>query len=447
MKETTRAIKEWGRFKKVPAILLSILLLIILVIAILFAVPLNGKDSFKIGKSNYDFYWVSKSIKLGLDLKGGMYALYEADLSNFKNAEERTSAMDGTISNLQSLLFAEGYTEATVIKQGEKNIRVEVPSIDNTEHLMNIIGEPATLEFKDEKGNIIIKGGEDLKKASESLHEGAYVISLEFNDKGKEKFAKATSENIGKIISIYINGQEILKPKVNSAITDGRAIITGQYDYNTAKDLATKINAGTFAVKLTPTSSATITPTLGQNALKYGLMASAIGIALVIIFMIVFYKGLGLASSLALIIYAVLTVYFLALVPWVQLTLPSIAGVILSIGMAVDASIIIFERIKDEKLLGGVGKGISSSVQYGFRKSLPAILDSNITTILGCIVMIIFGAAAIKSFAITLLIGIILSMFTALFVTRLIIKIMLSFNNENETFYGLGVQEVQIDEK
>ncbi len=443
-----RQSKEWGQFKKSTAIVISVIMSVIVILAILFAIPLNGKDSFQIGKSNYDFKWVSKSIKLGLDLEGGMYALYEADLSKLASSEEKNNAMDGTISNLQAMLFSEGYTEATVTKQGENNIRVEVPSIENTEHLMTIIGEPATLEFKDPEGNVIIEGNKHLKNAEEILHKGAYVISLEFNEEGRDRFATATKNNIGKTISIYINGQEILKHiEVKSAIPEGRAIITGNYDYNTAKDLATKINAGTFAVKLDVISTANITPTLGQNALKYGLIASAIGIAVIILFMIFFYRGLGLAALFALIIYSVLTIYFLAIVPWVQLTLPSIAGVILSIGMAVDANIIIFERIKEEKLLGKIGKGISTSVQYGFNKSLPAILDGNITTLLGCIVMIIFGSTAIKSFGITLLIGILLSMFSALIITRLIIKIMLSFNDENDAFYGLELKEVTVNEK
>lgn len=442
-----RQSKEWGQFKKSTAIVISVIMSVIVILAILFAIPLNGKDSFQIGKSNYDFKWVSKSIKLGLDLEGGMYALYEADLSKLASSEEKNNAMDGTISNLQAMLFSEGYTEATVTKQGENNIRVEVPSIENTEHLMTIIGEPATLEFKDPEGNVIIEGNKHLKNAAETLHEGAYVISLEFNEEGRDRFATATKNNIGKTISIYINGKENLKLNVNDPIPEGRAIIKGNYDYNTAKDLATKINAGTFAVKLDVISTANITPTLGQNALKYGLIASAIGIAVIILFMIFFYRGLGLAALFALIIYSVLTIYFLAIVPWVQLTLPSIAGVILSIGMAVDANIIIFERIKEEKLLGKIGKGISTSVQYGFNKSLPAILDGNITTLLGCIVMIIFGSTAIKSFGITLLIGILLSMFSALIITRLIIKIMLSFNDENDAFYGLELKEVTVNEK
>ena len=435
-----------GSNSKSTAIVISVIMSVIVILAILFAIPLNGKDSFQIGKSNYDFKWVSKSIKLGLDLEGGMYALYEADLSKLASSEEKQCYGWNNI-NLQAMLFSEGYTEATVTKQGENNIRVEVPSIENTEHLMTIIGEPATLEFKDPEGNVIIEGNKHLKNAAETLHEGAYVISLEFNEEGRDRFATATKNNIGKTISIYINGQEILKPTVNAAITEGRAIITGNYDYNTAKDLATKINAGTFAVKLDVISTANITPTLGQNALKYGLIASAIGIAVIILFMIFFYRGLGLAASFALIIYSVLTIYFLAIVPWVQLTLPSIAGVILSIGMAVDANIIIFERIKEEKLLGKIGKGISTSVQYGFNKSLPAILDGNITTLLGCIVMIIFGSTAIKSFGITLLIGILLSMFSAFIITRLIIKIMLSFNDENDAFYGLELKEVTVNEK
>lgn len=440
-KSSEKQIKEWYVFSQKTAIIISIVIFLIISTLAVFIFPLNGDDSFKLGKSNYDFVWVAKSIKLGLDVEGGMYAVYEADITDFDSEQEAEIAMNGTMSNLESLLFNEGYTEATVTKQGRNQIRVEVPSVEDTDHLISLLGEPAVLEFKDSEGKVLIKGGQHLQRATAMLYEGQYVISLKFNELGTEAFAKATEANVGKTISIHINGEQVMAPTVNSVIPDGNAIISGNYTYQTANDMATKINAGTFAVKLSPISTASISPTLGQNALKYSIIAGAIGLAIILVFLILFYRGMGLAASLALLTYSVILIYFLALVPWVQLTLPSIAGIILSIGMAVDANVIIFERIKEEKKLGGIGKGIPSSVQKGFTKALPAILDGNITTILGTIVMIIFGATSIKSFGITLLIGILLSMFTAIFITKLFLNILLSFNSENETFYALSFKE------
>lgn len=430
---------------KTKSIIIIVILAIVIVGMMLMIFPLNGEDSFAIGNTNYDFKWVSKAIKLGLDLEGGMYAVYEADLSEFGSQEEADAAMQGTMANLESLLFSKGYTEATVTKQGNDQIRVEVPSVEDTESLMALLGDPAELEFRDESGNVLIEGSKHLESATATLYEGSYAISLQFNDEGTAEFATATTNNIGKKISIFINDQEVMAPTVNTAITDGKAIITGQYDYKTANEYAIKINAGTFAVKLSPIQTSTISPTLGENALKYGIMAGLIGLAVVMLIMIIRYRGLGIASAFALVIYTVLLIYALAIVPWVQLTLPSIAGVILSIGMAVDANVIIFERIRDERRF--MGKAIPSAVNTGFKKAIIAIIDSNVTTILGSIVMIIFGATAIKSFAITLLIGVLLSMFTAIFITRLLVKIELSFNDTNDLFYALKVEEGVEEEK
>ncbi len=405
--------------------------------------PLNGKDSFEIGNSNYDFYWVSKSIKLGLDLEGGMYVVYAMDLEDI-DPDQRDSAVEGTISNLEALLFSKGYTEATVTRQGNDKLRVEIPSVDDTESLMALLGEPADLQFKDENGNVVIEGGKHLEDASAVLYDASYAISLKFNDEGTAAFATATSANVGKKISIYINGEEIMAPTVNTAITDGNAVITGNYTQQQANDMAIKLKAGTFAVKLSPEENSTISATLGQDALKTSLLAGVIGLAIIVLLIVAIYRLNGLVAAGALLIYTVIMFYALAIVPWVQLTLPSIAGIILSIGMAVDANVIIFERIKDERLNGG--KSIRSSVQIGFKKALGAILDGNITTILGAIIMIIFGATSIKSFGITLLIGIIISLFTALFVSRLLVNICLSFNEENDALYGLRRRSVDLEE-
>ena len=428
---------------KVKAIIISVILAVVIIGLALLIFPLNGQDSFAIGKSNYDFYWISKSIKLGLDLEGGMYVVYSMDLDDI-DADERDAAVSGTISNLEALLSSKGYTEATVTRQDNNKLRVEVPSVEDTESLMALLGEPAELEFRDEEGNVLIEGGKHLEDASAVLYDASYAISLKFNSEGTEAFATATSNNVGKTIAIYINGEEVMAPTVNAAITDGNAVITVNYTQQQASDMAIKLKAGTFAVKLTPEQNSTISATLGQNALSISLMAGAIGLGIIILIMFLIYRGMGIVSCASLIIYTVITFYALALVPWVQLTLPSIAGVILSIGMAVDANVIIFERIKEERLYGG--KSIRTSVDNGFKKASAAIIDGNVTTILGAIVMIIFGASSIVGFGVTLLIGIVISMFNALVVSRLLFNICLAFNEESDAFYGLRSKKLDLEE-
>jgi len=422
---------------KKKAIIILACVTVFIILAALIIIPLNGKDNFKIGKSNYDFYWVSKAIKLGLDLEGGMYAEYLADL---EGVDDPPGAINGAMSNLSSLLFSKGYTEAVVTKVGNDGIRVEVPSVEDTEALMALIGKPAKLEFKDENGEVLIEGNKHLDKANAALQNGQYVIELKFNRAGTEAFAKATEANLNKEISIFIDDAEIMSPRVNSVISDGKAIIEGKYSQTYAEETATKINSGALGVKLSLVNSETISPTLGSEALKYGIIAGAIGILFVIIFMSVIYRGLGLCASLALLIYTEILVILLAIVPWVQLTLPGIAGIILSIGMAVDANVVVFERIKDEMKSGK--RTIQSAVNTGFKKAIVAILDANITTIMGALVMMFVGATAVKSFAITLFIGILVSMFTALFVTRFILRAVLTLQPE-ERFYGLAAKEVK----
>ena len=429
--------------KRKSIIFLTIIAVFIIGLALLI-IPLNGKESFQIGNTNYDYYWISTAIKQGLDLKGGMYAEYRANTEGISNPDK---AIDGAISNLESLLFSRGYTEAIVTKQGTNEIRVEVPDIQDTEALMALIGKPATLEFKDKEGTLWVEGSKHLEDAAVAQQEGQYVISLQFNKAGTEAFAKATehvyNNTDDKILQIYIDGEVFMEPKVNGVISDGRAVITSQEfaaSYDKANEYAVKIKAGASEVKLTLLRSETISPSLGDEALMNNIIAAAIGLMLIYALMIWLYRVFGACASIALLIYVELLVVALAIVPWVQLTLPGIAGVILSIGMAVDANVIIFERIKETRTIGN--RSIPSSVKTGFQKALIAILDSNITTIIGAIVMMIFGSTAIKSFAITLLIGIIISMFTAIFVTRLLINCFLALNDESDVMYGLRKREV-----
>ncbi len=427
---------------KTKAIIVLVIIGVIMITLGLFMFPLNGQDSFAIGNSDFDFYWISKAISLGLDLEGGMYAEYSAKLQD--GGEVTDSDIQGAIVNLEELLYSKGYSEAIVSKLGTNQVRVEVPNIEDTSELMKLIGQSATLEFRDEEGNVLIRGNEHLKDSYVAMNDATYVIKLEFNALGTKAFADATEANMGKTISIFIDDKEVMSPKVNSVITDGNAIIEGNYTYEQANEHAVRIRAGISNVKLTLQRSETISPTLGSEALTLAVIAAAIGVALICIFMIAIYRGLGLASAIGLIAYVEMLIFFLAVVPWVQLTLTGIAGVILSIGMAVDANVIIFEQIKEDKMFGN--KLIPSAVQSGFKKSFVTILDSNITTILSAIVMLAIGSTAIKSFALTLFIGIVLSLFFAVFLTRTLVNCLLAFDDENERFYGLkvkGVQDVQ----
>ncbi|MFI3228648.1 MAG: protein translocase subunit SecD [Bacillota bacterium] len=423
------------------SIIIIVLIAVLIIGAALMIIPLNSDGYVQIGDSNYDFYWVASCIDLGLDLKGGVYAIFEADLTEFDDADTADAAMEGTIANLSSLLFSKGYTEASVTRYGDSNIRVEVPAVSDTDELMALLGEPAELEFQDSDGNVLLEGAKHLESATAVYYDGSYAISLTFNDEGTELFAQATEDNLDSTISIYINGELIMSPTVNSTITDGEAVITGGYTYAEANELAVQLQAGAFEVSLTVQQVSTISATLGEDALTYAILAGIIGLAVVGILMLIIYRGFGVTAVFALIIYTELMMFALALVPWVQLTLPGIAGVILSIGMAVDANVIIFERIKDE--MRASHKSINSAVKGGFKKALTTIVDANVTTIIGSIVMIIFGSTTIQSFAITLLIGIILSMFTAIVITRLLINISLSFNEDNELYYGLVFKEVE----
>lgn len=433
------ACYNWRQLvSKTKSIIILVLIGIMMITLALFMFPLNGKDYFQIGKSDYDFYWISKAISLGLDLEGGMYAEYSAKLQDGTDATE--SDINGAMINLEDLLYSKGYSEASVTKLGTNTIRVEVPNIEDTSELMKLIGQSATLEFKDENGNLLITGTDHLKDCYVAMNDAAYVIKLEFNELGTKAFAQATSDNLNKKISIYIDDEEVMSPTVNSTISDGNCIIEGNYTYEEANNYAVRLKAGISAVKLKLQRSETISPTLGEEALTRAILAAAIGVLAIILIMVFIYKGLGFVASIALIVYVELLIFFLAVVPWVQLTLTGIAGVILSIGMAVDANVIIFEQIKEDKKIGN--RLMPSAIQSGFKKSFITILDSNVTTILGAIVMLAIGSSAIKSFALTLLIGILLSLFTAVFITRLIVNCFLAINDENEAFYGLKFKEV-----
>ena len=421
--------------KKKSSIIKLALIGVVLVIGIVLSVC-----SFRLPFSYYNYNSFASSIKLGLDLKGGIYAVYDSESAGVDNFDAKLA---GTQKRLQDLLVSKGYTEALVTIEDKTRLRVEVPDVATPSAVFELIGKPAELEFVlDDTDEIVITG--DHVKSAEGYYDssqGAPVVSLELTDEGADRFGEITAANVNKTMSIYIvtdgvrDETPISTATIQEAITGGRAQITmsGQ-ETQDAVDLAAQIMSGTFDVKLSLKESSTISPTLGEHALFLGIIAGAVGLLLVIAFLIWRYRLFGVVATIALVVYTVLMLFFLAVLPWVQLTLPGIAGILLSLGMAVDGNIVIYERIKDEFR---DGKSILASLHAGFKKATVAIFDSNITTIFAAIILIIFGTGTISGFGITLLIGIILSMFTSLVVTRGLCKYFTAINNTNEKLYGL----------
>lgn len=417
--------------KKSSIIKLSIIGVIVIIGLVLSFVPMN------FGLTTFNSF--GGSIKLGLDLKGGVYAVYE--MQEGESMDNLASRMDGTKTRLENLLIKKGYSEATVVKEGTTRLRVEVPDVDSPENIFKIIGKPASLRFElvNEGGtNQIVLRGENILKAESNFLNGEWVVSLKLDADGTKAFGDATAANIGKQMSIIstVDGTDtvISSPKIESAITGGEAYINGMASEAEAKNLADQITSGQFEVKLSLLESSTVSATLGEQALFLGIIAGLIGLLLVMVFLCLIYRGFGLTACISLLVYGVLMMFFLAIIPLVQLTLPGIAGIILSLGMAVDGNVIIYERIKDEYKNG---KSILASSHAGFKRATIAIIDSNVTTIIAAIVLFIFGTGSIQGFAITLLIGIVIAMFTSLIVTRKLVKYFLGINSTDAKFYNL----------
>lgn len=462
MKKNTSKLKSKGMTKGWSITILVIFAILVILGTVFAFVPLQDGQ---LGIVNYNNF--AGNIKLGLDLKGGVYAVFNVDKEDFiqnkyegdtSKTEEVNfafdSAVQGTVARLTDLLTSRGYTEAQVTINGSgdnQKIRVEVPDVDDPDELFALIAKPATLTMYeanvDSNGNItkandtLLVSGSDIQMASVGMQDGQYVIQLKFNRNGTKKFSEATTNLTGKRIGIFLDGRGLMAPEVNSAITNGQAVITGNYTYETANQYAIQIQSGALGVKLNMDSSNVISATLGKNAINHGLIAGGVGLLIIFIIMIARYRMLGLAASLSLIFFALTYVFILSIFPWVQLTLPGIAGILLSIGMAVDANVIIFERIR-ELMSGNNQRDIRASISQGFKNSLSAIIDGNVTTIIGAIVLAIVAISSIKGFAITLLIGIIVSLISSLLICRLIIKCFLAFNDSSTNLYGLNVKEV-----
>lgn len=404
--------------------------IISLLLMIVIAVVLCGVSYFGIGEKHL---LGVQNIKQGLDLSGGVHIVYEADKETVTSEE-----MQSAVSLIQGRLDRQNWTEAEVAQEGEKRIRVDIPGVADAEKAIEEIGQTAQLTFQDEAGNVLLTGDmvADAVKSVGALEKGGNpqpFVSLTFNEEGKKAFEKATTENIGKTIAIVLDNGIISQPVVRTAIVNGQAMITGSFTPQSAEDLAALIRAGSLPFNLNVLQMQNVGARLGANALSTGLTAGIIGIVLVLLFMLIVYKVLGFAADWALVIYIGLDLIALSLFG-VTLTLPGIAGIVLSIGMAVDANVVIFERIKEEIL---AGKTLRSAVNSGFSRAFPAILDGNVTTLIAAVVLFWLGTGTVKGFAQTLMIGIIISMFTALVITRVLLKGFIGIGLNNPKLYGL----------
>lgn len=422
----------------------------------------------------------ASDITLGLDLAGGVSITYEVV------GDEEPSATDlaDTKRKLEERVY--NYSnEAQVYLEGNDRINVEIPGVTDANAILEELGNPGTLYFlaqkgsdgndnysqtivQDEDGNAslayvlnrsideivadgcVVLNGSDIKSAeavpyqdSQTGNTSSYCIDLLLNDEGRQKFADATTSAYqnGETIAIYYDGKVICAPTVNGALTDGRAQISGNYTYEDAEKLASLIRIGGLKLELNEIHSKVVGAQLGSDAIKTSLEAGAIGLAVIAVFMIGVYFLPGFVASLALLLYTALNVLLLNGFD-ITLTLPGIAGIILSIGMAVDANVIIFARIREEL---ATGKTVKSSEKIGFDKALSAILDGNITTLIAALVLLIFGSGSIKGFAQTLILGIVLSMFTALFVTRWLLRAFYAIGFTSEKWYGVGKEHKALD--
>ena len=399
--------------------ILSLILTVVLVVLLGFTVLVG------FGKTGTG---AMKNIKLGLDLAGGVSITYQVKDDNPTEKE-----MSDTIYKLQKRV--EQYsTEASVYQEGDDRINIEIPGVTDANAILDELGKPGSLEFRTEDGETVITGS-DVKTATAKAGEDdmgnkEYSVELSLNKEGTKKFADATEANVGKTISIIYDGEAISSPRVQTAITGGQAYITGNFSYDEAENLASTIRIGGLKLELEELRSNVVGAQLGEQAISTSLKAGAIGLAIVFIFMIFVYYLPGLASSLALVIYTELVLLILNAFN-VTLTLPGIAGIILSIGMAVDANVIIFARVREEM---SRGKSVKNALKTGFQKAMSAIVDGNITTLIAAAVLWFKGSGTGKGFAQTLAIGIIVSMFTALVITRMIVY----------AFYAVGLRKEKL---
>ncbi len=388
--------------------------------------------------------WLSfaKPAKLGLDLKGGVYVVLEAVPD--QGVKLDTQAMDRLIEVLDRRINGLGVAESVVQRAGDNRVIIELPGVSNTEDAIKMIGKTALLEFKIENpdgslGPTLLTGGA-LKKADVSYDNlGRPQIQFEMNQEGAVKFAEITRNNIGKKLAITLDGVVQTAPMINSEIPSGSGVITGNYTVEEAKATATLLNAGALPVKAEIVETRTVGASLGDESIAQSTHAGILAMILIGVFMLIFYRIPGIVADIALIIFGLITFGALKFID-ATLTLPGIAGLILSAGMAVDANVIIFERIKEELRLGNI---VLNSIATGFNKGFVAIFDSNLTTLIITTILFTFGTGPVKGFAVTLTIGTLASMFTAITITKIVLQVfVIVFNLKKPEYFGVKGREI-----
>ena len=387
-------------------------------------------------------------IKLGLDMVGGVSVLMEAETD--LTGEDLKSVMNQTQLVIENRVNEMGLSEPVVTIEGENRIRVELPGAEDADSAIRMIGDTAQLQFITADGNVILTGT-NVKNATAAAYQGdnpyllgTYTINLEFDSEGSDLFYEATKKAYnGQVVSttnynsnqiaIILDGQELSAPSVQEPIPGGKCQITGNYGSEEASNLAALIRGGALPVTLHEVETQNVGPSLGMEAAKVSVIAGAIGIVLIMGIMVIAYRGMGITADIALLLYVLIVLWTLVALKGV-LTLPGIAGIILSVGMAVDANVIIFARIKEEN---ESGKSLRVAVEAGFKRAMGTIIDSQVTTIIAALVLYQLGTGSVKGFALTLMIGIIASIFTAVVVTQLYLKLFAeskSFGRKPELF-------------
>ncbi|MCI8455101.1 MAG: protein translocase subunit SecD [Lachnospiraceae bacterium] len=403
-----------------------------------------GYDTLQKSKLVTDVSGISSyqegGIKLGLDLAGGVSITYRA-------VEDNPSAEDMSDTRYKLQQRVQNYsTEAEVYQEGNNRINIDIPGVSDANKVLEELGKPGSLLFMDESFQTVLEGTDVASARAMSYKDqqtGAvsYEVALTFTDEGAKKFADVTAANVGKRIAIVYDNMLYSNPVVQQAITGGQASITGLDSFEEADQLAATIRIGSLSLELEELRSNVVGAKLGEEAISTSLKAGAIGFGIVCVFMIAVYLVPGLAASLALCLYVVLMIILLAAFE-VTLTLPGIAGIILSIGMAVDANVIIFTRIKEEI---GVGKTVKSAIKTGFSKAMSAIIDGNVTTLIAAAVLYWRGSGTVKGFATTLAIGIVLSMVTALFITKFTLNSLFELGFTEKKFYGVRKEKTPVN--
>ncbi len=432
--------------------LLIYFLLILALAGVVGVIDYPKGPNIKIGS----FYRESK-VRLGLDLQGGTHLVYQADVSKIDKTEAN-DALQGVRDVIERRVNQFGVSEPIVqtnVSGSNYRLIVELPGVVDINQAISLIGQTPLLEFREQLSDQEMKDlqakiaaaqsapdadvqiaalsqqqfkateltGSQFKKAQVTFDQqsGAPQISLTFNDEGKKLFADITQRNIGKQVAIFLDGTLLSAPVVQGAITDGNAVITGKFTVNEAKDLARRLNAGALPVPITLVSQQNVGPTLGAESVQRSIVAGVVGFFIVALFMLVSYRLPGLLATISLLIYSLIVLAIFKMVP-VTLTIAGVAGFILSIGMAVDANVLIFERFKEEMRHG---TGLKESLEQGFRFAWSSIRDSNISTLITTVILAWFGTSIIKGFALTLAIGILISMFSAVVVTRVFLRLII----------------------